>query len=168
MEKGKERRMGNEKWEVKRLPRYFIPDVCKLDCRRTCVKKRARKTTKWIVDGVLSTSLCEALFFFSFCFFLCSFARITACTSEASTAASDRKERCVASSWALGLLCCSVWGLCALCHGIQISMEAILACHPVRSTEWLDCYPKLCELMTYSHRPHWVKPSSAMWRLQLS
>ena len=29
------------------------------------------------------------------------------------------------------------WGLCALRHGIQISMEAILACHPARSTEWL-------------------------------
>ena len=38
------------------------------------------------------------------------------------------------------------WGLCALRHGIQISMEAILACHPARSTEWLDCHPKSCEL----------------------
>ena len=38
------------------------------------------------------------------------------------------------------------WDLCALCHGIQISMEAILACHPARSTEWLDCHPKSCEL----------------------
>ena len=37
------------------------------------------------------------------------------------------------------------WGLCALHHGIQISMEAILACHPARSTEWLDCHPKSCE-----------------------
>ena len=27
------------------------------------------------------------------------------------------------------------WGLCAFRHGIQISMEAILACHPARSTE---------------------------------
>ena len=36
----------------------------------------------------------------------------------------------------------SQWGLCALRHGIQISMEAILACHP----EWLDCHPKSCEL----------------------
>ena len=34
------------------------------------------------------------------------------------------------------------WGLCALRHGIQISMEAILACHPARSTECLDCHPK--------------------------
>ena len=25
-------------------------------------------------------------------------------------------------------------------------MEAILACHPARSTEWLDCHPKSCEL----------------------
>ena len=38
------------------------------------------------------------------------------------------------------------WGLCALRHCIQISMEAILACHPARSTEWLDCHPKSCEL----------------------
>ena len=40
----------------------------------------------------------------------------------------------------------SRWGLCALRHGIQISMEAILACHPARSIEWLDCHPKSCEL----------------------
>ena len=47
------------------------------------------------------------------------------------------------------------WGLCALRHGIQISMEAILACHPARSTEWLDCHPKSCDsTMRYSHRPH--------------
>ena len=38
------------------------------------------------------------------------------------------------------------WGVCALRHGIQISMEAILACHPARSTEWLECHPKWCEL----------------------
>ena len=38
------------------------------------------------------------------------------------------------------------WGLCALRHGIQISMEAILACHPARCTEWLHCQPKSCEL----------------------
>ena len=38
------------------------------------------------------------------------------------------------------------WGVCTLRHGIQISMEAILACHPARSTEWLDCHPKSCEL----------------------
>ena len=38
------------------------------------------------------------------------------------------------------------WGLFALRHGIKISMEAILACHPARSTEWLDFHPKSCEL----------------------
>ena len=27
------------------------------------------------------------------------------------------------------------WGLCALRHGIQVLMEAILACHPAKSTE---------------------------------
>ena len=43
------------------------------------------------------------------------------------------------------------WGLWALRHGIQISMEAILACHPARSTEWLDCHPKWCEQW---RRPH--------------
>ena len=41
---------------------------------------------------------------------------------------------------------CLWWGLCALRHGIQISMDTILACHPARSTEWLDCHPKSCEL----------------------
>ena len=41
---------------------------------------------------------------------------------------------------------CLQWGLCALRHDIQISMEANLACHPARSTEWLDCHPKSCEL----------------------
>ena len=40
-------------------------------------------------------------------------------------------------------------GLCALRHGIQISMEAILDCHPARSTEWLDCHPKSCELLPW-------------------
>ena len=38
------------------------------------------------------------------------------------------------------------WGLHTKCHGIQISLEAILACHPARSTEWLDSNPKSCEL----------------------
>ena len=46
----------------------------------------------------------------------------------------------------LWCMCKRQWGLCALRHGIQISMEAILACHPARSTEWLDCHPKSCEL----------------------
>ena len=40
----------------------------------------------------------------------------------------------------------TLWGLCAWRHGIQISMEAILACHPARSTKWLDCHPKSWEL----------------------
>ena len=39
--------------------------------------------------------------------------------------------------------CQTQWGLYALRHGIQISMEV---CHPARSTEWLDCHPKSCEL----------------------
>ena len=46
------------------------------------------------------------------------------------------------------------WSSCALRHGIQISMEAILACHPARSTEWLDWVTNSCELWLYSHRPH--------------
>ena len=37
-------------------------------------------------------------------------------------------------------------GLCSLRHGIPISIEAILACHPARSTEWMDCHPKSYEL----------------------
>ena len=45
------------------------------------------------------------------------------------------------------------WGLCALHHGIQISMEAILACHPARSTEWLDWYPKSYELWRTHKEP---------------
>ena len=31
-------------------------------------------------------------------------------------------------------------------RGIQILLEAILACHPARSTEWLDWVAKWCEL----------------------
>ena len=38
------------------------------------------------------------------------------------------------------------WGLCALRHGIQFSMEAILACHQARSTQCLDWVAKWCEL----------------------
>ena len=38
------------------------------------------------------------------------------------------------------------WDLCVLRYDIQISMEAILACHPARSTEWLDWVVKSCEL----------------------
>ena len=37
-------------------------------------------------------------------------------------------------------------GLCAERHGIQISMEAILAGHPALCTEWLDWVAKWCEL----------------------
>ena len=37
-------------------------------------------------------------------------------------------------------------GPCALRHGIQHSMEAILACHPALSTKWLDWVGKWCEL----------------------
>ena len=40
----------------------------------------------------------------------------------------------------------SRWGLCTLRHGIQNAMEAILACHPALSTEWLDWVAKWCEL----------------------
>ena len=42
--------------------------------------------------------------------------------------------------------CCGEeWWPCALRHGIQSSTEAILACHPARSTEWLDWVAKSCE-----------------------
>ena len=37
------------------------------------------------------------------------------------------------------------WGPCALRHGIQNSMEAILACHPARSTKLLNWVAKWCE-----------------------
>ena len=54
------------------------------------------------------------------------------------------------------------WGLCALRHGIQISMEAILACHPARSTEWLDCHPKWCELWRIRTGPIlWQRPGQS-------
>ena len=36
-------------------------------------------------------------------------------------------------------------GPCALRHGIQNSTEAILACHPALSTEWVDWVAKWCE-----------------------
>ena len=38
----------------------------------------------------------------------------------------------------------SKWGLCATLDAIQILVEAILACHLARSTEWLVCHPKSC------------------------
>ena len=64
------------------------------------------------------------------------------------------------------------WGLCALRHGIQISMEAILACHPARSTEWLDCHPKSCELWRIPTGPipcsllqaNWFTPKEELFR----
>ena len=65
------------------------------------------------------------------------------------------------------------WGLCALRHGIQISMEAILACHPARSTEWLDCHPKSCELWRIRTGPIWeaspmlIKMTNVLKRGQL-
>ena len=39
-------------------------------------------------------------------------------------------------------MCVTQWGLCELRRGIQNSMEAILACHPALSTEWLDWVAK--------------------------
>ena len=45
------------------------------------------------------------------------------------------------------------WGLCALRHGIQDSMEAILACHPGLSTEFLEWVEKWCELWQTSTGP---------------
>ena len=42
-----------------------------------------------------------------------------------------------------------VMGLCTLHNVIQISIEAILACHPALSTEWLD----------------WVANSFELWRI---
>ena len=56
------------------------------------------------------------------------------------------------------------WGLCALRHGIQFSMEAILACHSVKSTEWLDCHPKSCELWRIRTGP---SQRTLLWLSQL-
>ena len=44
-----------------------------------------------------------------------------------------------------GKTSCFQWGLSALRHGIQNSMEAILACHPALSTKWLDWVAISCE-----------------------
>ena len=55
------------------------------------------------------------------------------------------------------------WGLCALRHGIQISMEAILACHPARSTEWLDCHTKSCELCIWRVRTGPIATLTWLW-----
>ena len=46
------------------------------------------------------------------------------------------------------------WELWTLRHGIQNSMEAILACHPAPSTKWLDWVVKMVWTMTYAHIPH--------------
>ena len=46
----------------------------------------------------------------------------------------------------------SEWGLCALRDGIQTLMEAILACHPARSTEW-TWMAKWCEVLQASLVP---------------
>ena len=56
------------------------------------------------------------------------------------------------------------WGLCAIRHGIQISMEAILAWHPARSTEWLDCQPKSCEQWRIRTGPIATQPSHSVDR----
>ena len=40
-------------------------------------------------------------------------------------------------------------------YGIQNSMEAILACRPALSTEWLDLGGKMAWTMTCAHSPHW-------------
>ena len=44
----------------------------------------------------------------------------------------------------IGLRLSKSWGLNALCHGIQNSMEAVLACHPALSTEWLCWVANSC------------------------
>ena len=49
------------------------------------------------------------------------------------------------------------WGLCTSRYGIQISMEAILACHPARSTASEDCHPKSCELWRIRTGPIWAR-----------
>ena len=61
------------------------------------------------------------------------------------------------------------WGLCALRHVIQISMEAIWACHPARSTEWLDWVAKSCELWRIRTGPigHQSNFWNFTWLLQL-
>ena len=40
-------------------------------------------------------------------------------------------------------------------------MEAILACHPARSTEWLDCHPKSCERWRIRTGP--IDPMHEAW-----
>ena len=53
----------------------------------------------------------------------------------------------------------SQWRSCALRHGIQNSMAAILTCQPALSTEWLDPMAKGCEL------PLWhMRTSPIQWK----
>ena len=57
------------------------------------------------------------------------------------------------------------WGLCALRHCIQISMEAILACHPARST---DCAQNRVNYDVFAQAPSAIKlSSSSAWPNQL-
>ena len=49
------------------------------------------------------------------------------------------------------------WGLCALRNGNQNSMEAILACHPALSTEWVDWVAKWCELWRIRTGPIYIR-----------
>ena len=44
-------------------------------------------------------------------------------------------------------------GLVRITSWYPVSMEAMLACHPARSTEWLDCHPKWCELWHFRTGP---------------
>ena len=56
----------------------------------------------------------------------------------------------------------SEWRLCALQHWIQILIDAILACHPAVSTEWLAGWQYPVYTMTYAHGSHWR--SDICWR----
>ena len=57
---------------------------------------------------------------------------------------------------------CMAWrGLCALRHGIQNLMEAILACHPALSTEWLDWAASSCELWRNLREP--ISRTANLW-----
>ena len=47
-------------------------------------------------------------------------------------------SRKVYSQWKIRSLCRKRMGLCTLRHGAQNSMDAILTCHLVLSTEWLS------------------------------
>ena len=48
-------------------------------------------------------------------------------------------------------------------------MEAILACHPARSTEWLDCHPKWCEdyeLWRIRSGPIWTRSTERSFLME--